>query len=79
MSDAREVVIDYTNWRGERAMRRIVPKEIVFCPQGTEFHIAPGWFLRARDVDKGGMRDFAMADIHSWTSPPVTSQHRVSE
>lgn len=61
----REVIIDYTNHRGERAKRRIVPVDLVFCPQGTEYHSEPGWYLRANDLDKGVSRDFAMKDIHS--------------
>ncbi len=67
------VIIDYTNWRGERAFRRVIPDEITFAPQGTEFHETPGWFMRAYDVDKKGSRDFAMADIHSWKSDPTIS------
>lgn len=75
-------IIDYTNHRGERAMRRIVPVDIMHCPNGTEFHSAPGWYLRAYDLDKKGGREFAMADIHSWQNAepgaPVTNGTRAT-
>lgn len=61
---ASEVVIDYTNWRGERAGRRILPLDLVF--QATEWHPKEQWLLRAIDVEKGDERLFAVADIHSW-------------
>lgn len=66
-----EVVIDYTNWRGERAMRRIRPLTIRF--ENTEWHQEAQWLLRAVDIARGATRDFAMRDIHSWkTSSPIT-------
>jgi predicted DNA-binding transcriptional regulator YafY len=65
MSDQRrEVLIDYTNWRGERSMRRIVPMDIAF--QNNEWHPETQWMLEAVDVEKGKMRCFALANIHSW-------------
>lgn len=59
-----EVLIDYTNWRGERGVRRIRPLSIWFG--ATEFHPHPQHLLRAIDVAKDAERDFAMASIHSW-------------
>jgi predicted DNA-binding transcriptional regulator YafY len=59
-----EVRIDYTNWRGERSIRTVVPIDIVF--ESNEFHPNPQWLLLAMDVDKNVVRKFAMADIHSW-------------
>lgn len=58
------VLIDYTNWRGERGERVIEPRHIEFT--STEFHKEPQWILKAWDVDKGAWRDFAMKDVHSW-------------
>jgi hypothetical protein len=64
-----EVIIDYTNWRGERRKRRIVPHDIRF--DSTDWHKEPQWLVRAADVElhrqgKPAMRDFALKDIHSW-------------
>ena len=58
------VIIDYTNWRGERGERRIRPIAVAFL--ANEWHPEPQWLLTAIDVDKDARRDFAMAGIHSW-------------
>lgn len=58
------VRIDYTNWRGERAWRRIIPYKIYFGV--TEHHKFPQWILDAYDLDKYARRHFAMADIKAW-------------
>jgi predicted DNA-binding transcriptional regulator YafY len=58
------VIIDYTNWRGERAMRHIRPLTIRF--ESSEWHPDEQWLLRAVDLEKGATRDFAMKDIRSW-------------
>jgi hypothetical protein len=64
MSD--NVIIDYTNWRGERSERRILPSRIVF--KSNEWHPERQWLLEAIDLDKGSLafRTFALKDIHSW-------------
>lgn len=65
MSDPRkDVVIDYTNWRGERALRRITPMRVSF--ENNEWHPDTQWMLYAVDVDKGEERAFAVVNIHSW-------------
>lgn len=60
------VTIDYTNHRGERAMRRIVPIRIFIS--STEWHPETQWLLSAWDADRRADRAFAMANIHSWGS-----------
>lgn len=61
-------LIDYTNYRGERRMRRIKPIKIYF---GTnDYHSDPQWLLSAIDVERDELRDFAMAKIHSWAPLP---------
>jgi predicted DNA-binding transcriptional regulator YafY len=63
----KQVIIDYTNWRGERAERRINPVSIWYGK--TEWHPAEQWLLSAFDMRDDGaaiMKDFAMRDIHSW-------------
>lgn len=68
MSDPRQhVIIDYTNWRGERGLRRIIPLSIQF--ENSEWHPDTQWILYAVDIDRGASREFAMASIHSWTVP----------
>lgn len=62
---AQEVMIDYTNWRGERTKRRIRPLTILF--ENNEWHPEAQWLLEAVDLDKLEQRTFAMANIHSWS------------
>jgi hypothetical protein len=57
------VLLDYTNHRGERGVRPVTPVRIWFG--ATTWHPVPGWLLEAFDLDKRGMRDFAMASVHS--------------
>jgi hypothetical protein len=65
MADPKqEVMIDYTNWRGERAMRRIRPLSVAF--ENNEYHPETQWLLEAVDLETMSERTFAMANIHSW-------------
>lgn len=59
-----EVTIDYTNYKGERRERRIVPERIYWG--STEHHPSRQWLLDAYDVEKDAARTFAMSNIHSW-------------
>ena len=52
----------YTNWRGETADRRVVPKTIQFGTTYWHPH-HPQWFLLALDLEKGEDRLFAMRDM----------------
>ena len=63
-SPREEVVIDYTNWRGERSTLLIHPIRIDF--ENSEWHPETQWVLYAVDVEKNAVRSFAMKDIHSW-------------
>ncbi len=75
MADQREeVLIDYTNYRGERAVRRIRPLTVRF--ENSEWHPETQWLLRAVDIEKGATRDFAMKDIHSW-EPAQPQRERI--
>ena len=67
--DARPVTIDYTNHRGERGPRTIVPVRLRY---GTEppWHPEPQWLLEADDVEKGERRTFAIRNIHRWVEGP---------
>jgi hypothetical protein len=52
MSEPSQVVrIDYTNWRGDTSVRRILPKEIRY--QSSEHHPELQWALIAEDLENG--------------------------
>lgn len=62
----RIVIIDYTNHRGERRERHVIPH-----PRGFEFTETPDhkpaqWVIRCWDLTKHAQRTFAMKNIHSW-------------
>jgi predicted DNA-binding transcriptional regulator YafY len=58
------VTILYTNYRGETAYRRIVPKGLRFA--ATEWHPEPQWLLDALDLDRGAERSFTLKDVREW-------------
>ena len=62
------VTLTYTNWKGETAQRRIIPRRIWWG--STEWHPEPQWLLTALDVDKQADRDFALKDF----GQPITVQ-----
>ena len=55
------VRIGYTNWRGEKGDRNILPLEV--WHGATQWHPEEQWLLRAFDVEKQAERDFALKDI----------------
>jgi predicted DNA-binding transcriptional regulator YafY len=59
-----KVHIDYTNHRGERNWRAVVPHHIWHGT--TEYHMTPQWLMTAWDMDKRAIRVFAMKDIHEF-------------
>lgn len=63
-----DVIIDYTNWKGERRERRITPKAILFM--SNQWHPEDQWMLYAWDIGQEDFRFFAMKDIHSWRPAP---------
>ena len=65
----RYVVIDYTNWRGERRERKIHPLRLVF--ENNEFHPSTQWLIEAEDLEGGGVKTFALNTIHSWRPDDV--------
>lgn len=66
LAEVGVVSIDYTNWRGERSVRRVIPISIKFG--SNEWHKDAQWMMLAHDVDKDADRWFAMTGIHSWKS-----------
>lgn len=64
LMDRKPLRIDYTNWRGERKWRVVIPSEVWFG--STPHHPNLQWFLNAYDTDKEQTRDFALLDIHAF-------------
>jgi hypothetical protein len=62
MTEDREMTFMYKNWRGETSRRRVLPSMFYFG--STEWHNKPQWFLRAFDLDKREMRNFAFDEIY---------------
>lgn len=65
------VMIDYTNYRGERGLRRVIPDQIFFG--SNEWHPEPQWLMLAYDCEKKAERIFSVRDIHSWRVPSLQS------
>lgn len=64
ISHDQVVVLVYTNYRGERATRRIIPERIWFG--ATDWHPEPQWLLDAFDIDRGAERSFAIKDVEQF-------------
>lgn len=64
----RDILIDYTNWKGVRAERRVYPIALFWT--SSEHHPEPQWVLNAFCRDRGAARDFALLDIHSMKPAP---------
>jgi len=60
------VLIDFTNWKGERRVRKVLPQRLAFC--ATLWHPEAQWMVFAIDLEDGskGERGFPLANIHSW-------------
>lgn len=58
------VEIEYTNYRGEFSVRRILPLGIHF--DEVEWHPGPQWLMEAIDLEKNAQRTFAIKDISAW-------------
>ena len=61
-SASQELTIDYVNWRGERAVRRVAPSRLIFG--STSWHPEPQWLLECWDIDKQEMRTYALKDCN---------------
>ena len=58
------IKVRYTNYRGETAVRTIVPMEVYVGK--TEYHPHEQWLLKVWDVEKGAERIYALKDISQW-------------
>lgn len=70
--DPRVLYLDYTNHRGERAVRRVIPmnhKPPEFGP--TPHHPTPTWTLRVYDLDRRAERSYELTSVHGiYTTHP---------
>lgn len=58
----RLVMLDYTNWRGERAERIVLVERLWWG--SSQFHPDQQWLLEGEDIKKGAeLRDFALLGI----------------
>lgn len=71
------LLLDYTNYRGERSVRRVIPQRVWYGT--TPWHPDEGWLLEAYDVDKQAQRDFALCSIHSMQPQTEESGADVSD
>lgn len=69
----RQLKILYRNWRGEEAIRTIVPTEGGLHFGSNEWHAEPQWLFEALDVEKRQMRQFALSGVKAWS--PVEQSH----
>lgn len=62
--NAQPIKMRYKNWRGEVAVRTVIPQRIYWG--STEWHPQEQWLLEVLEVDKHVTRVFAVADIQEW-------------
>ena len=62
MADAVPHVMEvaYTNYRGEKSIRRITPHSVRYG--STTWHVDQQWLLKAWDHHKMAVREFALKD-----------------
>ena len=59
------VYLYYTNWKGARSLRRVLPERIWFG-RSAWHNYEPQWFLKAHDLEKNEGRDFALKAVVGW-------------
>lgn len=57
-----QIMLSYTNYRGETGVRNIRPIRIYWGV--SDWHPEPGFLLHAWDIDKQDYRDFALKDCN---------------
>ena len=62
--EARRVVIDYTDWKGDRQKIIVVPKILFFG--STSEHPELQWMMTGYDEQLQADRTYAMKGIHNW-------------
>lgn len=64
--DGHAVSILYVNYRGEEAIRHVIPYENGLRFGANEWHKEPQYLLRVYDLDKREDREFAMSGVKMW-------------
>jgi predicted DNA-binding transcriptional regulator YafY len=65
MVDRKEVNIDYTDYKGVRSLRRILPVRLDYGK--NQWHKENQYMIVALDLDRDEIRTFSIKDIHKWT------------
>jgi hypothetical protein len=60
------VEIDYTNWKGERRLRKIIPQPNSLYEGSNDYHPEKQWLFNAIDTEDGRLKTWAMRGVHSW-------------
>lgn len=58
------IKVRYTNYRGETAVRTIVPINFYFG--STEYHKEEQWLVKLWDVERAAERIYALKEITEW-------------
>jgi hypothetical protein len=58
------IKVEYTNYRGEKGVRTIVPLSFFFGT--TEYHPKEQWLIKLWDVDRQAERIYALQEITRW-------------
>src|ERR1700733_867278 len=58
------IKVKYTNYRGETAVRTIIPLKLYVG--STEYHPGEQWLLEVWDVERDALRVYALKDISEW-------------
>ncbi|WWT49336.1 hypothetical protein [Escherichia phage vB_EcoM-LTH01] len=52
----------YRNWKGDCGYRTVTGTPVMWYGE-SPYHRGEQWFMKAYDVDKQDIRDFAVADV----------------
>ncbi len=58
------IKVEYTNYRGEKSIRTIIPLNFFFG--SNEYHTKDQWLLRVWDCDRQAERIYAAQEITRW-------------
>lgn len=61
---ANPIKVKYTNYRGEAAVRTIVPIRFYFGK--TEYHPEEQWLVELWDIERGAIRIYALKEVTQW-------------
>jgi hypothetical protein len=61
-----DIWVDYTNHRGERRWRHIIPTNHLKLTS-TPYHTEMQWLLECWDIDRKDFRSYALLTIHGFS------------